>query len=56
MGLVLGVFGGASAIIEALGVDTAFQTYPIGWDLICGTVGGLALGLGVAMMVASTIR
>lgn len=56
LGLVLGVFGGASAIIETLGADGVHQACPIGWDLVCGTAGGLALGLGVAMMVASTIR
>jgi hypothetical protein len=55
LGLVLGLSGGASAIIETLGADTAFQTFPIGWDLIVGAVGGLALGLGVGVMVASTI-
>lgn len=56
VGLVLGLGGGASAIIETLGADTAFQTYPIGWDLIAGAVGALAVGLGIGLMVASTIR
>ena len=56
LGLVLGLVGGTSAMIQLLGVDTAFQTFPLGEDLSGGTVGGLALGLGVGLMVASTIR
>ena len=55
-GLVLSLGGGASAIIKILGVDTGVQVFPIGWDLVGGAVGGLALGLGVGLMLASTIR
>jgi hypothetical protein len=51
--LVLG--GGVSAIIETFPVDTVFQPYPIGEDLIGAAVGFLALGLGAGLMVASTI-
>jgi hypothetical protein len=56
LGLVLGLGGGASAIIRTLVVNTAFQPFPVGEDLIGGAVGGLALGLGVGLMVAATIR
>jgi hypothetical protein len=31
-------------------------TIPIGWDLIGMAVGGLALGLGVGLMLAAAIR
>lgn len=55
LGLALGLAGGVSAIIEAFPVDTVFQPYPIGEDLIGAAVGFLALGLGVGLMVASTI-
>jgi hypothetical protein len=54
--LVLSLGGGVSAVIQPLGVDTTFQTFPLGEDLIGGAVGGLVLGLGVGLMAASTIR
>jgi hypothetical protein len=56
LGLMLVLGGGASAIIQILGVDTGVQVFPIDWDLVGGAVGALALGLGVGLMVASTIR
>jgi hypothetical protein len=56
LGLVLGLGGGVSAVIRLVGVNTVFQTFPLGEDLIAGAVGGLVLGLGVGLMAASTIR
>lgn len=56
VGLALAVGGTVSALIRAFAVDTVFQPYPIGEDLIGAVIGALALGLGVGLMVASTIR
>ena len=56
LGLILGLGGAVSAIIRTLGINTAFQPYPIGEDLIGGAVGALAFGLGIGLMVGSTIR
>jgi len=55
-GLALGVGGTVSALIDTFNIPTLFEPYPIGEDLIGAVTGALAFGLGIGLMVASTIR
>lgn len=52
---MLGLYSGVSAMISEFPVDTNFSPYPIGEDLIGAAVGFLMFGLGIGLMVASTI-
>ncbi len=56
VGLVLGVGGTVSALIDTFNIPTLFEPYPIGEDLIAAVIGALVFGLGIGLMVASTIR